>query len=80
MRKKKVSRDPMGKATPKRREKIKKEDTDIPAARKRAKARFLGLKAKNIKKDTTKVVIRNFKVSRINGNRIAHAVMPRMAT
>jgi hypothetical protein len=69
----------MGKATPKRREKIRKEDTDIPVARKRAKARFFGFKTKNMKKDTTKVVIRNFKVSRTRGNRIAQAVIPRMA-
>ena len=70
----------MGKATPKRREKIRKEATDIPAARKKANARFFGFRTNNIKKETTKVVIKNFKVSRIRGNRTAHAVIPRMAT
>jgi len=60
----------MGKAEPlRRREKIRKEDKDIPAARKRAKAPFFGFKTTNMKKDTTKVVIRNFKVLQEEGKK-----------
>ena len=67
MRKRKFSKKPLGRTTPRRREKIKKETTAIPTAKKKEKKGLWGFRRTNMTKATVRVETKNFNVSKIRG-------------
>jgi hypothetical protein len=73
------SRKPLGKATPKKREKRKKHPTAIPRENRKEKRKFLGFHRSSMAKHTIKVEATNFTVSRISGKAAVQAKMPATA-